>query len=51
MLIKGSVITSGNELLIKTKSEQIFKFLAENSGEIDKLIRELDGYIGPQENK
>ena len=51
MLLKGSVITSGNELLIKTKSEQIFKFLAENSKEIDKLIRELDGYIGPQESK
>ena len=51
MLIKGSVITGGNELLIKNKSEQMFKFLAENSQEIDKLIRERDGYIGHQDNK
>lgn len=51
MLIKGSIISGGNELLMKTKSEQIFKFLAENSQEIDRLISERDGYIGPQENK
>lgn len=51
MLLKGSVITSGNELLIKSKSEQIFKFLSENSKDIDAIIRERDGYIGPQENK
>ena len=51
MLIKGSIITGGNELLIKNKSEQMFKFLAENSREIDALICEREGYIGPQENK
>ena len=51
MLIKGSVVKSGNELLIKNKSEQIFKFLAENSQEIDKLIRERKGYIGPQDKE
>lgn len=51
MLIKGSVISSGNELLLKTKSEQMFKFLSENSKEIDRLIREREGYIGPQEEK
>ncbi len=50
-LIKGSIISGGNEMLMKTKSEQIFRFLSENSQEIDKLIRERDGYIGPQENK
>ena len=51
MLIKGSVINSGNEMLLKTKSEQMFRFLSENSKEIDALIRNRDGYIGPQENK
>ena len=51
MLIKGSVINSGNEMLIKTKSEQMFRFLSENSREIDKLIRERAGYIGPQDEK
>ncbi|MFC1839161.1 YecA family protein [Thermodesulfobacteriota bacterium] len=50
MLIKGSVINSGNELLIKTKSEQMFRFLSENSKEIDAIIQDRDGYIGPQEN-
>lgn len=51
MLIKGAVIKGGNELLIKAKSEQMFKFLSENSREIDALIKERDGYIGPQDNK
>ena len=51
MLLKGSIISGGNEMLMKTRSEQIFKFLSENSQEIDKIIRERDGYIGPQENK
>lgn len=51
MLIKGSIISAGNELLMKTKSEQIFRFLSENRQEIDKLIRERDGYIGPQDKK
>lgn len=51
LLIKGSIISDGNELLMKTKSEQIFKFLSENSKEIDRLIRERDGYIGPQDEK
>ncbi len=50
-LIKGSVIAGGNEMLMKTKSEQIFRFLSENSQDLDRLIRERDGYIGPQENK
>ena len=51
MLIKGSVINSGNEMLLKTKSEQMFRFLSENSKEIDALIRSRDGYIGPQESE
>lgn len=51
MLIKGSVINSGNEMLLKTKSEQMFRFLSENSKEIDTLIRNRDGYIGPQDEK
>lgn len=51
MLIKGSVINSGNEMLLKTKSEQMFRFLSENSKEIDALIRKREGYIGPQDEK
>ena len=50
-LLKGTIISGGNEMLMKTKSEQIFRFLSENSQEIDKLIRERDGYIGPQDEK
>jgi hypothetical protein len=49
ILIKGEAIRTGNEIVIKTGSEKIFRFLSENSKEIDRLIRELDGYIGPQE--
>ena len=47
MLIKGQVIRSGNGPALKSKSEQIFRFLSENSEEIDRLIRRLEGYIGP----
>ena len=50
-LLKGSVISGGNEILMIAKSEQIFRFLSENSGEIDRLIRGREGYLGPQENK
>jgi len=51
MLIKGVAIKNGNELIIKSKSEQMFKFLSENSHEINELIREREGYIGPQDEK
>ena len=48
MLIKGEVIRSGNRMILKSKSEQIFRFLSENSKDIDRMIRGLDGYIGPR---
>jgi hypothetical protein len=51
MLIRGEAIRSGNELVIKSTSERIFRFLSENSREIDRLIRGLEGYIGDREGK
>jgi hypothetical protein len=46
MLIKGAEIAEKNGLVLKSKSDRIFKFLSEKSQEIDTLIRRLPGYIG-----
>ena len=46
MLIKGHVIRNGNGPALRSKSEQIFRFLSENSEEIDRIICKLDGYVG-----
>jgi hypothetical protein len=46
MLIKGKEIEKKNSLILKSRSDQIFKFLAERSQEINALIRDLPGYIG-----
>ncbi len=46
MLIKGAEIEAKNGLILKSKSDRIFKFLSEKSHEIDALIRHLSGYIG-----
>jgi hypothetical protein len=46
MLIKGKEIEEKNSLVLKSKSDQIFKFLGERSQEINALIRDLPGYIG-----
>lgn len=46
MLIKGSEIREKNGLILKSRSDRIFKFLGEKSQEIDSLIRHLPGYIG-----
>ena len=51
MLIKGEVIRSGNKILLKSKSDRIFRFLSENSKEIDAMIKDLEGYIGSREPK
>ena len=51
MLIKGEDIAKQNAFVLKTKSEQILKFLSENSSEIDALICELPGYIGSRVKK
>ena len=48
MLIKGKDINEKNRLILKSKSDRIFKFLGERSQEIDALIREKPGYIGPR---
>lgn len=51
MLIKGEDIAQQNAFVMKTKSEQILKFLSEKSAEIDALICELPGYIGSRVKK
>jgi hypothetical protein len=51
MLIKGEVIQEKNILVLKSKSDRILRFLSEKSQEVDKLIRDLPGYIGPREAK
>ena len=48
-LIEGKEIEVRNSLILKAKSDQIFKFLSENSGRINELIKTLPGYIGPRE--
>ncbi len=51
MLIKGEQIQQKNSMILKTKSDRIFKFLSENSQEINDLIHDLLGYIGTREVK
>jgi len=51
MLIAGEDIAGQNRLIVKSKSEQILRFLSEKSEEIDGLICELPGYIGSRVNK
>ena len=46
LLIKGKEIEEKNSLILKSRSDQIFKFLGERSQEINTLIRDLPGYIG-----
>ncbi len=48
MLIPGHDILRQDTATIKMKSSQILRFLHENREEIDELIRELPGYIGPR---
>jgi len=49
MLIKNGEIEGENRPALKSKSDQILKFLAERSAEIDALICERPGYIGSRE--
>jgi hypothetical protein len=46
MLIRGEEISGQNEVLLKTRSIGILRFLSEHSSEIDALICERKGYIG-----
>jgi len=51
MLIKGKEIQERTGLILRSKSERILTYLSEHSREIDDLIRNLPGYIGPREKK
>lgn len=51
MLLEGKEIQGGNRSVLKTRSDAIFRFLSENSQEINTLIRGLPGYIGSREVK
>ena len=46
MLIRGEEISGQNQVLLKTRSVGILRFLSEHSTEIDELICERKGYIG-----
>lgn len=48
MLIKGREIKGKNGFILKTKSDNILKFLSNNSRDIDEMIRHLPGYVGPR---
>lgn len=50
-LIKGEAIKERNEVIVKAKSEQIFRFLSENSQEINEMIKALPGYIGERKEE
>lgn len=49
LLISGKDIASKNTFLLKAKSDKILMFLSENSKDVDALIRNRPGYIGPRE--
>lgn len=49
MLVKGKDVQEKNSVILKSKSNQILKFLSERSQEIQKLIYNRPGYIGPAE--
>ncbi len=51
MLIKGEEITRQDRLTLKSKSDKILRFLSEHSPELEALICELPGYIGPRSKK
>ncbi len=48
-LIKGNEVRNRDALILKSKSDEIFKFLSVNSEKIDAMIRGLSGYIGTRE--
>jgi hypothetical protein len=48
MLLKGQDIQEANRLIVKSKSDRIFRFLGERSREINEIIQHLPGYLGPQ---
>lgn len=48
-LIKSEEIRERNGMVLRVKSERIFRFLSQKSEVINELIRDLPGYIGPRE--
>jgi hypothetical protein len=48
LLIRGQDIEQRDSVLLKSKSENILRFLSEKAQEIDEMIRDLEGYIGPR---
>ncbi|MFH1082538.1 MAG: SEC-C metal-binding domain-containing protein [Pseudomonadota bacterium] len=51
MLIKGVDIERQDQMILKSKSDRVMRFLSKNSAEIDALICELPGYIGSRVKK
>lgn len=51
MLIPGADIAGGDNMAMKTRSDEILRFLSQHSAEIDALICERPGYIGSRTKK
>ena len=51
MLIKGRDIEQQDQVLLRSKSERMMRFMSEKSTEIDALICERPGYIGSRVNQ
>ena len=51
LLIKAEDIARRDSFVLKSKSEQMLKFLSKNSAKVDALICELPGYIGSRVKK
>jgi hypothetical protein len=51
MLIKAEEIEKQDRFILKSRSDQILKFLSERGAEVDSLICELPGYIGSRVTK
>jgi hypothetical protein len=50
-LIKGAELDEKNGTVLRAKSERIFTFLSQKSLELDAILRDLPGYIGPRTQK
>ena len=51
LLLKGREIQGKNGFILKSKSDRILRFLKEQREEVDGLIRNRPGYIGPAAGK
>ncbi|MBN1102898.1 MAG: hypothetical protein JXL84_05730 [Deltaproteobacteria bacterium] len=48
MLIRAGEIQERNGLVLRAKSDRIFRFLSERGEVIDSFVKSLPGYIGPR---